>query len=85
MDAMDQNSHDQDNMLNFHKGSCVQIFLGLHLKRSSVDMLYYGILNLAHKAASQFADGDATLAMWKNSLADYHDFKKVISKQPSTL
>jgi hypothetical protein len=32
---------------------------------------------LAQKSAGQFADGEATLAFWKNSLTDYHSEKKV--------
>ena len=40
-------------------------------------MLFYGILNLAQKSISQYADGDGALACWKNSISDYHDAKKV--------
>ena len=32
---------------------------------------------LAQKSASQFGDGEGALAMWKNSIADYHDEHKV--------
>ena len=40
-------------------------------------MLFYGVLMLAQKTASQFGDGEGALAMWKNSLSDYHDEHKV--------
>ena len=70
---------DRDSVFNFHKGclneckwKCLTFFL---------DLLYYGILNLAQKAVSEYADGEASLAMWKNSLADYHDTKKVHSEK----
>jgi len=33
---------------------------------------------LAQKSMSQHADGEGALACWKNSLADYHDSKKVL-------
>ena len=41
------------------------------------DLLYYGILMLAQKSASQYGDGEGALAFWKNSMADYNDEKKV--------
>ena len=34
---------------------------------------------LAQKSATQHGDGEGTLAFWKNSLADYHDEKKVFA------
>jgi len=40
------------------------------------DMTFYGILMLAQKSASQFGDGEAALAMWKNSITDYNDTNK---------
>ena len=42
-----------------------------------VDLTFYGVLMLAQKSASQFGDGEGALAMWKNSMADYHDEHKV--------
>jgi hypothetical protein len=33
---------------------------------------------LAQKSASQYGDGEGALAFWKNSIADYHDEKKVL-------
>ena len=32
---------------------------------------------LAQKSVSQYGDGEGALACWKNSMADYHDEKKV--------
>ena len=32
---------------------------------------------LSQKAATQHGDGEGALAFWKNSIADYHDEKKV--------
>ena len=32
---------------------------------------------LAQKSATQFADGEGALAMWKNSITEYHDDHKV--------
>ena len=43
-----------------------------------LDLAYYGVLMLAQKACSQFADGEGTLAMWKNSMSDYHQESKVL-------
>ena len=40
------------------------------------DLLFYGLMNLAQKFASQHGDGEAILAMWKNSLSDYQDAQK---------
>ena len=72
-----QRCEDQDSVFNFYKG-CSGV-LSCYLF-SILDLLFYGILNLAQKAVSQYADGEAALAMWKNSLADYHDAKKVLLK-----
>ena len=33
---------------------------------------------LAQKSATQYGDGEGSLAFWKNSISDYHDDKKVI-------
>ena len=43
-----------------------------------LDLAYYGVLMLAQKVCSQFADGEGTLAMWKNSMSDYHQESKVL-------
>ena len=32
---------------------------------------------LAQKSATQFADGEGALAMWKNSITEYNDDHKV--------
>ena len=41
-------------------------------------MTFYGLLMLGQKGCSQFGDGEGALAMWKNSMADYHDTNKVL-------
>jgi hypothetical protein len=43
-----------------------------------LDMTFYGLLMLGQKGCSQFGDGQGALAMWKNSMADYHDTNKVL-------
>ena len=32
---------------------------------------------MAQKYACQYGDGEASVAMWKNSMSDYHEAKKV--------
>lgn len=50
----------------------------IFFKSSCSDLLHYGLLMLAQKSASQYGDGEGALAFWKNSIADYHDEKKVL-------
>ena len=49
----------------------------IDLFNSLPDLTYFGLLLLAQKSAGQFGDGEGSLAFWKNSMADYHDEKKV--------
>jgi hypothetical protein len=49
-----------------------------HMLNFHKDLLYYGVLMMAQKSCSQYGDGEGALAMWKNSMSDYNDEKKVV-------
>ena len=65
-----------DEMLDFHLGKVAE-FIHLEITFYFPDLIYNGILMLAQKSSSQYGDGEGSLAFWKNSIADYHDEKKV--------
>ena len=49
-----------------------------HMLNFHKDLLYHGVLMMAQKSCSQYGDGEGALAMWKNSMSDYNQEKKVV-------
>ena len=70
---------EADEKIGFHLGIMLLVLFHFSIYEFA-DLLHYGILMLAQKSVSQYGDGEGALACWKNSMADYHDEKKVSFK-----